>query len=129
MTRVRSGAAPNSRSSPVPRYEIVVASLDASRFRVVPRSLPPQSRAVLFGRASWSPDAQTLAFAVEYGRDPASIRNRTDIYVARVDGTSLRRLTNLGDAVEPVSSPDGRTSRSRGARTTCATARPPPRSG
>ncbi len=109
MARVTSGPPPNASSSPTPRYDIVISGVDASRLRIVTRSLPPVSRAVLFGRATWSPDGRKLAFAVEHGRDPASIRNQTDIYVADSDGRSLRRLTNLGDGVEPVWSPDGRT--------------------
>lgn len=50
---------------------------------------------------AWSPDGTTLAL------DEGS--ENFDIYLASPDGTGLRRLTNLGDAEDPVFSSDGRT--------------------
>ena len=50
---------------------------------------------------AFSPDSRQLAFASRRSGSP-------EIWVAQVDGSGARRLTRLGDAVEPSWSPDGR---------------------
>ncbi len=50
------------------------------------------------GGLAWSPDGQTLAVAEE-----------SDLYLVAGDGTGLRRLTDLGNAIGPVFSIDGKT--------------------
>jgi Tol biopolymer transport system component len=55
---------------------------------------------------SWSPDGTTLAFAA--GRNQLQ-PFAGDIYLINSDGSGLRRLTHVGDASQPVFSPDGGT--------------------
>jgi TolB protein len=50
---------------------------------------------------AFSPDSRLLAFA-------STRSGSAEIWVARIDGSSARQLTRLGDAVEPSWSPDGR---------------------
>jgi len=61
----------------------------------------------LFTRLSWSPDGGRIAFA-GVGVDTDRAGDRTDIYTVRHDGARRRRLTRLGDALNPIWSPDGR---------------------
>ena len=56
------------------------------------------------GEFTWSPDAQSLAFF----SDCAHPGEQTDLYLARLDGSPARRLTELNGYVEaPAFSPDG----------------------
>lgn len=50
---------------------------------------------------AFSPDSRLLAFSSRRSGSP-------EIWVAQVDGSGARRLTRVGDAVEPSWSPDGR---------------------
>jgi Tol biopolymer transport system component len=50
---------------------------------------------------AYSPDSRELAFASRRSGSP-------EIWVAQADGSGARRLTRLGDAVEPSWSPDGK---------------------
>ena len=50
--------------------------------------------------AAWSPDGKRLAFY----RGPVGDR---DIFIIKIDGTGLERLTNGGDNLGPTWSPDG----------------------
>jgi dipeptidyl aminopeptidase/acylaminoacyl peptidase len=56
------------------------------------------------GEMAWSPDAQALAFFSDCGR----LGEQTDLYLSRLDGKPVRRLTELkGDVEAPAFSPDG----------------------
>jgi TolB protein len=66
-------------------------------------------------RPAWSPDGQWLAFSTDrdsknphYPKNDFVIRHSTEIYVVKLDGTELRRVTNDGEfAGSPAWSPDG----------------------
>ena len=56
------------------------------------------------GQIVWAPDSQAIAFF----SDCAQPEEQTDLYVARLDGSAARRLTQLkGYVEEPAFSPDG----------------------
>jgi dipeptidyl aminopeptidase/acylaminoacyl peptidase len=56
------------------------------------------------GELTWAPDSAALAFF----SDCASPGDQSDLYVARLDGTPARRLTQLNGYVQaPAFSPDG----------------------
>lgn len=66
-------------------------------------------------RPSWSPDGKWIAFTSDRDKHPDKVAGRweffqfTDLYIIRVDGTGLRRLTQPGGfAGSPKWSPDGR---------------------
>jgi Tol biopolymer transport system component len=63
----------------------------------------------LFTRVSWSPDGERIAFAGGPGPLDAALEDRNDIYLIDADGANTERLTEVGDAGEPVWSPDGDT--------------------
>jgi dipeptidyl aminopeptidase/acylaminoacyl peptidase len=69
--------------------------------------LPAGTRPELFGRISWSPDGQQLAFAAETGKDAVRINNPRDIFVVDTHAQRIRRLTSRGNAFAPRWSPDG----------------------
>ena len=66
-------------------------------------------------RPSWSPDGKWIAFTSDRGTHPGRVAGRweflqsTDLYITRIDGTGLRRLTQMGGfAGSPKWSSDGR---------------------
>jgi TolB protein len=61
----------------------------------------------LFTRVSWSPDGERIAFAGGPGPLDASRQDVNDIYVVHADGSNSEQLTKVGDAGDPVWSPDG----------------------
>lgn len=63
----------------------------------------------LFTRLSWSPDGERLAFAGGPGPLDATPEDRTDIYVIDANGSNLEQVTEVGDARDPVWSPDADT--------------------
>ncbi len=84
--------------------EIRVAPLDdlAKSERVTAAAKPEQH--CHEGQIVWAPDSQALAFF----SDCAQPEEQTDLYVARLDGSAARRLTQLkGYVEEPAFSPDG----------------------
>jgi dipeptidyl aminopeptidase/acylaminoacyl peptidase len=84
--------------------EIRVASLDdlSKSERVTAATKPEQH--CREGQMIWAPDAKALAFF----SDCAKPGEQTDLYVAGVDGSAARRLTELNGYVEaPAFAPDG----------------------
>lgn len=53
-------------------------------------------------RPAWSPDGKVIVFE-------RAITTGSDLFLIRVDGGGLRRLTQLGNAIAPAWSPDGST--------------------
>ena len=84
--------------------EIRVASIDdlAKSERFTAAAKPEQH--CQEGEIAWAPDAKELAFF----SDCAKPGKQTDLYVATMDGSPARRLTELNGYVEaPAFSPDG----------------------
>jgi Tol biopolymer transport system component len=94
-----------SRGGATATYGIWLMNPDGSGQRQL--TFPPQHSdgGPLIGSdsmPSWSPDGEQIAFTRGY-------RGRTDIYVVRLDGTGLRRLTKqVGQHYSPTWSPNGR---------------------
>jgi Tol biopolymer transport system component len=75
-------------------------------------SLPGTVIPAMFSDISWAPDGSRIAFAAmehpdeeEYGEPERT--PPTDIYVIAPDGSAAQRVTAVGDALDPVWSPDG----------------------
>src|SRR5580658_3205687 len=84
--------------------EIRVAPLDdlTKSERVTAAAKPEQH--CREGRMAWAPDAQALAFF----SDCAKPGEQSDLYIARLDGSPARRVTELKGYVEaPAFAPDG----------------------
>lgn len=78
---------------------IFVVRPDGSRLRALTANTGDGTGATA---ASWSPDGQRIAFSSDADGDE-------DIYVIRLDGTGLRKIThNSADDSSPTWSPDGR---------------------
>jgi Periplasmic component of the Tol biopolymer transport system len=63
----------------------------------------------LFTTISWSPDGKRLVFAGGAGDQTGGLNDRSDLYAINTEGTDAKRITNVGDAADPLWSPDGRT--------------------
>lgn len=61
----------------------------------------------LFTGISWSPDGSHIAFAGGHGQQQGEAGDVMEIYVMNADGSDARPVTDVGDAVAPVWSPDG----------------------
>lgn len=88
-------------------FKIYVMAADGSHPRLL---APRRSSGGGSYTPAWSPDGRRIAFS-----SSASTPNNAEIYVARSDGTQLRRLTftkgdvdTLGDDSWPAWSPDGK---------------------
>ncbi len=79
---------------------LTVLDGDTIHSRVVPQ---------LFTSISWSPRGGQLAFAATRGDAAGSLDKPNDVYTIRADGSRLRRVTRVGNAADPIWSPDGRT--------------------
>lgn len=83
-----------------PRPAILVLDTSSGKAREV------RFRVRAFGRSAWSPDGESIAFAdATSERTPGS----TDIFIVAADGSGLRQVTQTGQAIEPLWSPDGST--------------------
>lgn len=71
----------------------------------MPKGIVPN----LFTGISWAPDGSRTAFAGGTGEQSGTADGRTDVYIVDADGSSLERVTELRDAVDPLWSPDGET--------------------
>ncbi len=94
-----------------PVFDLVVSEADGSQLKpLIGMSTAAAVRPRLFDRPAWSPDGTAVAFTVDrsepYGRGGLP---KTDLYVVKVDGTGVRRLTRDRLSASPVWSPDGRT--------------------
>lgn len=91
-------------------YDLGVAD-DRGRSRDVltgesrPGTVFPQ----LFTRLSWSPDGQQISFAGVQGPQTDAHDEPTDIYRIDADGSNVDQITDVGDARDPLWSPDGET--------------------
>ena len=93
-----------------PVFDLVAARLDGAELEpVAGMSTSDPIRPRLFDDPAWSPDGTAIAFTVDrsepYGRGGFP---KTDVYVVKADGSSLRHLTSDGLSTSPVWSPDGR---------------------
>jgi Tol biopolymer transport system component len=79
----------------LPSYDLYSASIDGSGLRLIASR---QAVNGYLGAASWSPSGARIAFEVS--------STDAEIWVAKSDGMSLRRLVKNG--IEPSWSPDGR---------------------
>jgi Tol biopolymer transport system component len=61
----------------------------------------------LFTGVSWSPNGQRIAFAGGQKQQTGSFEDETDVYVIDAEGGKADRVTHLGDASDPLWSPDG----------------------
>ncbi len=84
--------------------EILVAPLDdLKKSERVTAAAKPDERCHE-GEIAWQPDSKALAFF----SDCASPNEQSDLYIARLDGTPARRVTELKGYVKaPAFSPDG----------------------
>lgn len=63
----------------------------------------------LFTGISWSPDGERIAFAGTEGEASGGFDEPTDIYSIHADGTDTVQISDVGDAIDPLWSPDGQT--------------------
>jgi Tol biopolymer transport system component len=63
----------------------------------------------LFTGISWSPDGRWMAFAGAKGPQTDEHSETTDIYAIDADGSEIEQITEVGNASDPLWSPDGQT--------------------
>jgi dipeptidyl aminopeptidase/acylaminoacyl peptidase len=88
--------------------EIRLAPLDnlAESQRITAAAAPGQF--CTEGQLAWSPDSRELAFFSDCAQPANSSAAQSDLYLARLDGSPVRRLTALKGYVDaPAFSPDG----------------------
>lgn len=93
-----------------PLYDIGLADDEGKGFRAltgesVPGSIVPN----LFTAVSWAPDGSRLAVAGGRGEQQGTVDEKSDIYLVGADGSDVERVTELGNARDPLFSPDGET--------------------
>lgn len=77
-------------------YRIFIMNADGTNVQQVTHKPIPAANLTTSDRTpTWSPDDNQLAFMSTRGGD-------SDIYVVKIDGTELRRVTALGDVSNPV---------------------------
>jgi dipeptidyl aminopeptidase/acylaminoacyl peptidase len=94
----------NADGTPSPNTAIYIETLDGGKGSPVRLTAGSGEAGWTEQEAAWSPDSTQVAFLSDAGQ-----RGQLQLYVARSDGSGVRKLTHLtGDLSAPQWSPDGK---------------------